>query len=147
MTSEYDTARCCYKLLDSDLFVAKQEYVRRQILYCLLQVCLVECITGRRVNLTRSQEDDDANVVYVAAAILLFDGRNNEGVFEMMQAEGAFARLVGLIHDKRGDGTTVHRLLLELLYNMSRTQPLNRDDLGMRMLRFLETFERHTDSM
>ncbi|KAK5007020.1 hypothetical protein LTR28_005772, partial [Elasticomyces elasticus] len=35
--SEYDIARCCYRLLESALFQANQEYVRRQIVYGLLQ--------------------------------------------------------------------------------------------------------------
>lgn len=39
LLSEYDFARYVYKLLDSKLFAANKEYVRRQILYCLLQVC------------------------------------------------------------------------------------------------------------
>lgn len=38
MLSEYDFARYVYKLLDSKLFAANKAYVRRQILYCLLQV-------------------------------------------------------------------------------------------------------------
>lgn len=38
LQSEYDIARCCYKLLSAKLFADNQEYVRRQILYCLLQV-------------------------------------------------------------------------------------------------------------
>jgi len=36
--SEYDIARCCYKLLDTKLFQENSDYVRRQFLYCLLQV-------------------------------------------------------------------------------------------------------------
>jgi hypothetical protein len=38
LLSEYDFAQYVYKLLDSKLFAANKEYVRRQILYCLLQV-------------------------------------------------------------------------------------------------------------
>lgn len=38
LQSEYDIARCSYKLLDSALFVAHKDYVRRQIVYSLLQV-------------------------------------------------------------------------------------------------------------
>lgn len=34
-------AKCCYKLLHSDLFQENQQYVRRQILYCLLEVGLL----------------------------------------------------------------------------------------------------------
>ena len=47
-----------------------------------------------------------------------------------MQAEGAFPRLVELIRDKRDDDSGLHRQLLELLYEMSRMQKINRGDLG-----------------
>ena len=36
--TEYDIARCSYKLLDSALFAAHKDYVRRQIVFSLLQV-------------------------------------------------------------------------------------------------------------
>jgi hypothetical protein len=38
LQSDYDVARCCYKLLESALFKAHQDYVRRQVVYGLLQV-------------------------------------------------------------------------------------------------------------
>jgi hypothetical protein len=40
LKSEYDVARCTFKLLESTLFKAHMEYVRRQIVYGLLQVSL-----------------------------------------------------------------------------------------------------------
>ncbi|KXL44599.1 hypothetical protein M433DRAFT_68114 [Acidomyces richmondensis BFW] len=109
LQSEYDIAKCCYKLLDSTLFQVNQEYVRRQFLYCLLQ-------------------EDEADTLQLAASILLFDGRANEATLEMMQAENAFPRLVELIRNKREDAP-LHRLLLELLFEMCRIQRLSRDDL------------------
>ena len=36
--TEYDIARCSYRLLESGLFATHKDYVRRQILYTLLQV-------------------------------------------------------------------------------------------------------------
>lgn len=49
----------------------------------------------------------------------------------MMQEEGAFPRLVELIkvHGKSGD-MELHRLLLELMYEMSRIQTLTWEDLS-----------------
>jgi hypothetical protein len=38
LSSDYDIAKCSYKLLHSVLFGAHKDYVRRQIVYCLLQV-------------------------------------------------------------------------------------------------------------
>ncbi|CAK4030726.1 related to Orc3p [Lecanosticta acicola] len=110
LQSEYDIARCCYKLQDSSLFQQNQDYVRRQILYCLLQ-------------------EDDVDTIHLTAAVLLFDGRSNEAAFEMMTEEGAFSRLVELIRDRKDDDFGLHRLLLKLLFEMSRIQKLSRDDL------------------
>jgi len=112
LPSEYDIARCCYKLLDADLFQSNQDYVRRQFLYCLLQ-------------------EDEADTLHLSTALLLFDGRAHESTFEVLQAEAAFPRLVNLIRDRRDDDSGLHRLLLELLYEMSRIQQLGREDLGM----------------
>lgn len=64
------------------------------------------------------------------AAFLLFDGRGHEATFEMMQTEGAFPKLVELVREKHEDDAGLHRLLLELLYEMSRMQRLTREDLG-----------------
>ncbi|SMQ55007.1 unnamed protein product [Zymoseptoria tritici ST99CH_1A5] len=110
LQSEYDIARCCYKLLDAELCKKNQDYVRRQMLYCLLQ-------------------EDDADTLHLTAAVLLFDGRANEAAFEMMQREAAFPRLVELVKAKRDDDIGLHRLLLELLFEMSRIQTLSRDEL------------------
>ncbi|KAF2166324.1 hypothetical protein M409DRAFT_66775 [Zasmidium cellare ATCC 36951] len=110
LQSEYDVARCCYHLLDAPLSKHNRDYVRRQILYCLLQ-------------------EDEVDTLHLAAALLLFDGRSNETAFEMMQTEGAFPRLVELIRAKRDDDIGLHRLLLELLFEMSRIQKLSREDL------------------
>lgn len=68
--------------------------------------------------------------MHITAAFLLFDGRAHEPTFEMMQNEGAFPKLVELVREKQEDDMGMHRLLLELLYEMSRMQKLSRDDLG-----------------
>lgn len=69
-------------------------------------------------------------MLHFAAAILLYDGRANESAFELMQTEGAFPRLVDLIREKRDDDIGLHRLVLELAFEMSRIQRLSRDDLS-----------------
>ena len=47
-----------------------------------------------------------------------------------MGEEGAFPRLVGLIQERKDDETGLHRMLLELLYEMSRIQRLRLEDLS-----------------
>ena len=69
------------------------------------------------------------DTLHLAAAIFLFDGRGDESAFEMMQDEGAFARLVTLISDRRDDASGLYRMLLELLFEMARIQKLTREDM------------------
>lgn len=64
------------------------------------------------------------------AVFLLFDGRQEEKTFEMMQCEGAFPRLVELVKRGWDNEVGLHRLLIELLYEMSRIRRLSWDDLS-----------------
>ncbi|KAL8732171.1 MAG: hypothetical protein Q9166_002918 [cf. Caloplaca sp. 2 TL-2023] len=110
LRTEYDIVRCSLKLLESALFSAHKEYVRRQLIYGLLQ-------------------EDSPDTLHLLVALLLFDGRDNEATFEMMNEEGIFSRLVDLIYERKDDDAGLHRMLLELLYEMSRIQRLRIQDL------------------
>ncbi|OKO92622.1 Protein dip1 [Penicillium subrubescens] len=114
LSSEYDISRCSYKLFASTIFGAHADYVRRQIVYCLLQ-------------------EDDLNTLHFIASFLLFDGRQNEAALQMMNEEGVFARLLELIQSLRRDdtdgGAGLHQLLMDLLYEMSRIQRIKIEDL------------------
>ncbi|SLM37135.1 Domain of unknown function DUF2013 [Lasallia pustulata] len=112
LQSEYDIARCSYKLLDSALFVAHKDYVRRQIVYCLLQ-------------------EDAADTLHLIVSFLLYDGRQNDITFEMINEEGGFPRLLELILCRKDDDAGLHRLLLELLYEMSRIQRIRTEELAL----------------
>ncbi|TVY91219.1 Protein dip1 [Lachnellula willkommii] len=109
--SEYEVARCSQKLLQSELFEANREYVRIQIIYSLLQ------------------EDEPATLHFISS-FLLFDGRDNEATFEKMNHEGCFPRLLELVKQGKKDDARLHRMLLELLYEMSRMQRLSAEELG-----------------
>jgi hypothetical protein len=78
-------------------------------------------------------QDDDNPTLLMVAAFLLYDGRDNgnDVTFEMMQAEGVFARLVELIRTPGiQEDTRLHQLLLELMYESSRIQRLSWEDLS-----------------
>lgn len=111
LQSEYEVARCSQKLLQSELFKANKDYVRIQIVYSLVQ------------------EDEPASL-HVIASFLLFDGKQHESTFELMNREGCFPRLIELIKLGKRDDARLHRLLLELLYEMSRVQRLSTEDLS-----------------
>ncbi|KAJ5729936.1 uncharacterized protein N7483_004444 [Penicillium malachiteum] len=114
LPSEWDISQCSYKLFASSIFGGHADYVRRQIIYGLLQ-------------------DDDPNTLHMIASFLLFDGRQNEEALQMMNEEGVFARLLELIQALRRDemdgGAGLHRLLMDLLYEMSRIQRIKIEDL------------------
>jgi hypothetical protein len=111
LPSDDEVARCVEKLLESELFKANKDYVRIQLVYSLLQ-------------------EDEPATLYIIASLLLFDGRQNEETFEIMNKEGSFSRLVELIKGKKDEDSRLHRLLLELLYEMSRMQRLSVEDLA-----------------
>lgn len=55
-----------------------------------------------------------------------------ERVFELLNEEGAFPRLVNLITEPSLDDVDlVRRLIMQMLYEMSRIQRITTDDLGM----------------
>jgi hypothetical protein len=66
----------------------------------------------------------------MVTSFLMFDGRQHEATFEMMNNEGCFPRLLELIKQGKKDNAILHRLLLELLYEMSRMQRMSPEDLG-----------------
>lgn len=75
-------------------------------------------------------QEDAPETLHLIAAFLLFDGRQNDNTFEMMNEEGVFTRLLELIYEKKFDDAGLHRMLLELLYEMSRMQRLRTEDLS-----------------
>jgi hypothetical protein len=119
LRSETDISRCSYKLFTSSIFHSHADYVRRQIIYGLLQ-------------------EDDPNILHFLASFILFDGRQNEHVLQMLNEEGAFARLLELIQAiRRADmdaDAGLHRLLMDLIYEMSRIQRIKIEDLGAFLL-------------
>ena len=75
------------------------------------------------------EKEDCAETLYIVAAFLLFDGKENEHTFEVMNEEGAFARILDLINDFKDQGVALHRMLLQLFYEMSRIQRIRNQDL------------------
>ena len=76
-------------------------------------------------------QEEDAGVLLVTTSFLLADARTSERTYEVLNEEGAFARLVDLISSpKEDDEEGLHRLLMELLYEMSRIQKISLEHLG-----------------
>ncbi|EXJ94708.1 hypothetical protein A1O1_03105 [Capronia coronata CBS 617.96] len=104
--------RCAFRLQESTLFEIHADYIRRQFVHCLL-------------------EEDEHDVILASTSFLLADAQSHEGTFELLNDEGAFPRLVDLISSPKQHGNEVlHRLLMELLYEMARIQKIRLSDLA-----------------
>ncbi|KJZ72395.1 hypothetical protein HIM_08198 [Hirsutella minnesotensis 3608] len=109
--SDDDVLSCAHMLIQSDLFQANKEYVRTQITHSLLQ-------------------EDEASPLHAIASVLYLDGRHDEATFPRMIQEACFPRLLELINTHRDDEDgRLHRLLLQLMYEMSRVERLAAEDL------------------
>jgi hypothetical protein len=76
----------------------------------------------------------------VAATFLLSDAKDTEITFELMNNEGAFTRLVDLIASPNSDAKPgLHRLFMELFYEMARVQRVKIGELGMSLHLILST--------
>lgn len=62
---------------------------------------------------------------------LLAEARENESTFELLNREAAFPRLVELIAHPQKHEESMHRSLMELMYEMARIQKITNDDLCM----------------
>jgi hypothetical protein len=70
-------------------------------------------------------------VVLVSTSFLIAHARLNEATYQLLNEEGAFPRLIDLISSPKQHGHEgIHRLLMELLYDMSRIQRIRTNDLG-----------------
>ncbi|KAH8891669.1 hypothetical protein GQ53DRAFT_823671 [Thozetella sp. PMI_491] len=107
---EDDIASCSQKLLDSRIFAENQDYVRTQIIYSLLQ-------------------EDELGPLHVISNFLLLHGRIDDSTFRRMIDDGCFPRLLELVRGCREADRRLHRLLLELIYEMSRIEQLRPEDL------------------
>lgn len=76
-------------------------------------------------------QDDEPETLQVAVSFILLDARESERCFELLNHDGGFPRLVQLIQNPRQHEEGAHRLLMELLYEMSRIQKIIGDDLSM----------------
>ena len=74
-------------------------------------------------------QEDELGPLHIISNFLLLDGRLDETTFRLMIDEGCFPRLLDLVRGCRDADRRLHRLLLELMYEMSRIEQLRPQDL------------------
>lgn len=78
----------------------------------------------------RLRKEQSTPRLQLVATVLLCDGRETQKVFEHMQEEGLFVRLVGLVRERKEQDPIMWRVCLDLMYEMSRIQRLRAEDFG-----------------
>lgn len=108
-----DVLRCAQILRTSAIFQHNADYVQTQLIHSLLQ-------------------EDSTDTLYAISMLLLLDGHFEESLFSRMIRESCFPRLLELIRTHESDpDTRLHRLLLQLAYEMSRIERLKREELAL----------------
>ncbi|GAB0139134.1 hypothetical protein EsDP_00007349 [Epichloe bromicola] len=111
--SQFDFLTSAEMLLESEIFKENKEYVRTQIIHSLLQ-------------------EDEAGPLHAIASLLFLDGCTDESIFPYMVEESCFPRLLELIIARSEEpDPDLHRVLLQLMYEMSRVQRLKVQDLAL----------------
>lgn len=108
-----DVLRCAQALRTSAIFQNNTYYVQTQLIHSLLQ-------------------EDGTETLHIISMLLLLDGHFDGGLFSRMIREACFPRLLELIRTHETDpDTRLHRLLLQLAYEMSRIERLKREELAL----------------
>lgn len=110
LQTELAVSRCSHTLLSSSLVKKEGSYIRHQLVYVLLQ-------------------EDEPFTLHLVSTFLSLDGHQDEEVYKLLNSEGIFTKLVQLVKDGIDDDLGLHRQMLMLLYEMSRTQELSKDNL------------------
>lgn len=111
--SQDEVVMCSQILMNSDIFKHNKDYVRKQLIYSLLQ-------------------EDESGPLHAIVCMLLLDGHQDAVTFPRMIQEACFPRLLELISNRDSDDDPrLHRFLLQLMYEMSRVERLTPEDLAL----------------
>lgn len=103
--AEEHIIHCASTLLAGSLVSRHEDYVRRQLVYALLQ-------------------EEDPTTLHLIISFLLLSGQTNDACHHVLAEEGGFVRLVDLTRRGVDDECGLHRRMLILLYEMSRIQKI-----------------------
>lgn len=120
LTKDETLTRCVKKLLHSQLFRNNKAYVRRKFISLLVE-----------------KDDFNLSQTIFIGAFLLIDGRAHSSTLEMMQEESAMTCIIENLWHRKDDSLILHRILLELLYEMCKVQKLALQDLKILKQEFI----------
>lgn len=76
-------------------------------------------------------QEDEPDPLHAITCLLLVDGQHDDETFPRMISEACFPRLLELIHTYGDENPHLHRLLLQMMYEMSRLQRLPSENLSL----------------
>lgn len=113
LDKDEDLAKCGYHLINSSIFSKNKAYVRRRLISQLMN------------------SNIQPSLCLFIGVILLLDGKHNPATLEMMQEESAISTLINTVWKTEIQYIRLHRVFLELLYEMCHIQKLTLPDLSL----------------
>jgi hypothetical protein len=111
LSTDEDLTRCAQALIRSSVFSKNRAYVRRTLISSLVL------------------EELDLATKVLIGAVLLLDGRLHQSTLEMMHEEKATGAVISILWKDRHSNIRLHRIYLELLYELCRVQKLGNAEL------------------
>lgn len=113
LRQDEDLTRCGYLLIQSNVFSCNKAYARRKLISRFIQ------------------SEGQYAILTILGAVLLLDARHNPATLEMMEEESAMSVLVNTIVTAQKHSFRLHRIFLELFYEMCQVQKLTSSDLAL----------------
>lgn len=120
LAKDEDLTRCAQALIRSSVFSKNRAYVRRTLISQLVL------------------EEPDLRTKILIGAVLLLDGRLHQSTLEMMHEEKATGPIISILWKDRYTNIRLHRIYLELLYDLCRVQRLGTTELCQINEQFIE---------
>lgn len=120
LTTDEEVSKCGYELINSSIFSKNRGYVRRKLISLLIL------------------DELDYQTKALIGAVLLIDGKRHQSTLEMLQEEAASSVVISILWHDRNKSLLLHRIYLELLFEMCKVQKLRQSDLEKISIKFLE---------
>ncbi|KTW29055.1 uncharacterized protein T551_02329 [Pneumocystis jirovecii RU7] len=110
LKKDADYELCCYKFLNSSIFILNKDYVRYQMIKMINQQDMIQYF-------------------YILYWLLFLDAQSCPQTYKLMKDKGSFQSLVITVWKHFQKFPEVHRLGLKILYEMSREYQLTYNEL------------------
>ncbi|KTW27741.1 hypothetical protein T552_02180 [Pneumocystis carinii B80] len=110
LKKESDYEACCWKFLNSDMFISNKDYTRYQLIIMINQ-------------------EDKLKYFYILYWLLFFDARTYPQTYKLIKDKGSFQSLINTTWKRFQEFPELHKLGLKLLCEICKVHHLTSDEL------------------